>query len=191
RVYTGLNLLLYVFVMNEISLVLNLPSTQPDFDSLFLGSFNQVLSYLERLVGDIGVAHRLAEETFEQVGRYYRKGKTPNQPRSLMYLIATSRAREYLRKGEHQSLWQRMFGGSAEPAVTFTEEDVAALSNGTEQRALSTLETNARVVLLLHDYCHLSYDETARAAGIGRTAVSRELDRARHAFQQAYDYIRF
>ena len=177
--------------MNELSLVLNFSSTQPDFDSLFLSSFNQVLSYLERLVGDIGVAHRLSEETFDQVARYYRKGKTPNEPRSLMYLIATARARDFLRKGEHQSLWQRMFGGSSEPAVAFSEADVAALSNGTEQRALSTLEFNDRAVLLLHDYCELSYDETARAAGIGRSAVSRELDRARHGFQQAYDYIKF
>jgi len=177
--------------MNELSLVLNFSSTQPDFDSLFLSSFNQVLSYLERLVGDIGVAHRLSEETFEQVARYYRKGKTPNEPRSLMYLIATARARDFLRKGEHQSLWQRVFGGSTEPAVAFSESDVSALSNGTEQRALSTLEFNERAVLLLHDYCELSYDETARAAGIGRSAVSRELDRARHGFQHAYDYIKF
>ena len=177
--------------MNELSLVLNFSSTQPDYDSLFLSSFNQVLSYLERLVGDIGVAHRLSEETLEQVARYYRKGKTPNEPRSLMYLIATARARDYLRKGEHRSLWQRMFGGSDEPTINFTEEDVAALSNGTEQRALSTLEFNDRAVLLLHDYCELNYDETARAAGIGRSAVSRELDQARHAFQQAYDYIKF
>ena len=177
--------------MNELSLVLNFSSTQPDFDSLFLSSFNQVLSYLERLVGDIGVAHRLSEETFDQVARYYRKGKTPNEPRSLLYLIATARARDFLRKGEHKSLWQRVFGGDSDPAVTFTEADVAQLNNGTEQRALSTLEFGDRAVLLLHDYCSLNYDETARAAGIGRSAVSRELDRARHAFQQAYDYIKF
>lgn len=177
--------------MNELSLVLNLSSTQPDFDSLFLASFNQVLSYLERLVGDIGVAHRLSEETFDQLARYYRKGKAPNEPRSLMYLIATARAREFLKKGEKQSLWQRMFGGSTEPTVTFNEEHVAALSNGTEQRALSTLEFNSRVVLLLHDYCDLSYDEVARAAAIGRSSVGRDLDSARHEFQQAYDYIKF
>jgi DNA-directed RNA polymerase specialized sigma24 family protein len=177
--------------MNELSLVLNFSSTQPDFDSLFLGSFNQVLSYLERLVGDIGIAHRLSEETFDQVARYYRKEKVPNEPRSLMYLIATSRARDYLRKGDHPTLWQRMFSRAEEPAVAFTEDQVAQLSNGTEQRALSTLEFNDRAVLLLHDYCGLDYDQTARAAGIGRSAVSRELDRARHAFQQAYDYIKF
>ena len=177
--------------MNELSLVLNFSSTQPDFDTLFLASFNQVISYLERLVGDIGVAHRLSEETFEQLARYYRKGKVPNEPRSLMYLIATSRARDYLRKGDHQSVWQRVFNKAASPAVTFTEDEVGPLSHGTEQRALSTLEFSDRAVLLLHDYCDLSYDEVARAAGIGRTAVGRELDRARHGFQQAYDYIKF
>jgi DNA-directed RNA polymerase specialized sigma24 family protein len=177
--------------MNELSLVLNFSSTQPDFDSLFLASFNQVLSYLERLVGDIGVAHRLSEETFEQLGRYYRKGKAPNEPRSLMYLIATARAREYLKRGEKQGLWQRMFGRSTEPAVAFDEDQVAPLSHGTEQRALSTLELSSRVILLLHDYCELNYDEVARAAGTGRSSVVRDLDRARHDFQQAYDYIKF
>ena len=177
--------------MNEMSLVLNFSSTQPDFDSLFIGSFNQVLSYLERLVSDIGVAHRLTEETFDQLARYYRKGRSPNDPRSLMYLVATSRAREHLRKGDHQTLWQRMFGRSEEPAVDFTEDHVSQLGHGTEERALSTLEFNARAVLLLHDYCDLNYDEVARAAGIGRTSVGRDLDRARHDFKQAYDYIKF
>jgi DNA-directed RNA polymerase specialized sigma24 family protein len=177
--------------MNEISLVLKFSSTQPDFDSLFLGSFNQVISYLERLLGDIELAHKLTEETYEHLARYYRKGKAPNDPRSLMYLIATARAREFLRKGERKSVWQRVFGRDQEPAVTFTEEHVSDLGHGTEGRALSTLEFNARAVLLLHDYCELNYDEVARAAGIGRSAVGRELDRARHDFQQAYDYIRF
>ncbi|HEY8739252.1 MAG TPA: hypothetical protein VIN56_01495 [Candidatus Dormibacteraeota bacterium] len=177
--------------MNELSLVLNYSSTQPDFDTLFLASFNQVLSYLERLVGDIGVAHRLTEGTFDEVARYYRKGKTPNEPGSLMYLIATARARDYLRKGDKQTLWQRMFGHATEPTVDFSEDHVAELSNGTEQRALSTLEFNSRVVLLLHDYCELSYDQVARAAAIGRSSVPRDLDRARHEFQQAYDYIKF
>ncbi|MDQ6747338.1 MAG: RNA polymerase sigma factor [Candidatus Dormibacteraeota bacterium] len=177
--------------MNELSLVLNFSSTQPDFDTLFLAYFNQVISYLERLVGDIGVAHRLSEETFSELARYYRKGKTPNEPRSLMYLVATARAREYLKKGDKQSFWQRTFGHAAEPTVEFLEDHVAGLTNGTEQRALSTLEFNSRVVLLLHDYCDLSYDQVARAAAVGRSSVPRDLDRARHAFQQAYDYIKF
>ncbi|MGI8609676.1 MAG: RNA polymerase sigma factor [Candidatus Dormibacteria bacterium] len=171
--------------------MLNFSSTQPDFDTLFLSSFNQVISYLERLVGDIGVAHRLSEETFEQLARYYRKDKVPNQPRSLMYLIATARARDYLRKGEKKTLWQRLFSKSDEPAVIFTEDQVHSLTHGTEQRALSTLEFNDRAILLLKDYCQLSYDEVARAAGIGRSAVGKELDRARHGFQRAYDYIKF
>jgi DNA-directed RNA polymerase specialized sigma24 family protein len=177
--------------MNELSLVLNFSSTQPDFDSLFLASFNQVISYLERLVGDIGVAHRLSEETFEQLARYYRKDKVPNQPRALLYLIATARARDYLRKGDKQTLWQRVFNKHDDPAVEFSDDQVNSLSHGTEQRALSTLEFGDRAILLLHDYCELSYDEVSRAAGIGRSAVGKDLDRARHAFQQAYDYIKF
>lgn len=177
--------------MNELSLVLNFSSTEPDFDTLFLASFNQVISYLERLVGDIGVAHRLSEETFEQLARYYRKGKVPNQPRSLLYLIATSRARDYLRRGDKQSLWQRVFSRSDEPAVSFSDDHVTGLTHGTEQRALSTVDFDDRAILLLHDYCALSYDEVAHATGIGRSAVAKDLDRARHGFQQAYDYIKF
>ena len=177
--------------MNAASLVLNFSSTEPDFDTLFLASFNQVISYLERLVGDIGVAHRLSEETFEQLARYYRKDKVPNQPRALMYLIATARARDYLRKGDRKTLWQRLFSKSDGPAVPFTDDHVRSLSHGTEQRALSTLQFNDRAILLLKDYCELSYDEVARASGIGRSSVSKDLDRARHGFQQAYDYIKF
>jgi DNA-directed RNA polymerase specialized sigma24 family protein len=177
--------------MNELSLVLDASSMQPDFDTLFLASFNRVISYLDRLVGDVGVAHRLSEETFEQVARYYRKGKVPNQPRALMYLIATSRARDHLRNGDKQSLWQRVFSRAGEPAVGFTDDHVTALSHGTEQRALSTIDFTDRAILLLHDYCELTYDEVARATGLGRSAVPKDLDRARHSFQQAYDYIKF
>jgi DNA-directed RNA polymerase specialized sigma24 family protein len=65
------------------------------------------------------------------------------------------------------------------------------LTNDTDQRALTTLEFSSQVVLLLHDFCGLSYDEVAKAAGIGRSSVPRDLDRARHEFKQAYDYIKF
>jgi DNA-directed RNA polymerase specialized sigma24 family protein len=177
--------------MNEISLALNLSSAQPDFDSLFLGYFNQVFSYVHRLVGEIDVAHRLTEKAFDEMARYYRKGHSPNQPRALLYLLATARARDYLRKGEKLPLWQRLFGRPTEPAVVFTVDDVSGLDHDTSQRALGTLEFGVRATLLLHDYCGLSYDEVARAAGTGRTSVARDLDRARHEFKQAYDYIRF
>jgi DNA-directed RNA polymerase specialized sigma24 family protein len=177
--------------MNEISLALNLSSAPPDFDSLFLGYFNQVFSYVHRLVGEIDVAHRLTEKAFDEMARYYRKGHPPNQPRALLYLLATARARDYIRKGEKRSLWQRLFGRPTEPAVVFTVDDVSGLDHDTSQRALGTLEFGVRATLLLHDYCGLSYDEVARAAGTGRTSVARDLDRARHEFKQAYDYIRF
>ena len=65
--------------------------------------------------------------------------------------------------------------------VEFTEEDTSALTNDTAQRAMTTLEFSSQVTLLLHDYCGLTYDEVARAAGIGRSAVPRDLDRARRA----------
>jgi DNA-directed RNA polymerase specialized sigma24 family protein len=177
--------------MNEISLALNLSGAEPDFDSLFLGQFNQVVSYVHRLVGEIPAAHRLSEEAFDEMARYYRKGRTPNQPRTLLYLLATARARDYLRKGDKQPWWRRLLSVRAEPAVEFSEAEVSGLTNDTSQRALGTLDFGARVVLLLHDYCGLSYDEVARAAAIGRTSVPRDLDRARHDFKQAYDYIRF
>lgn len=177
--------------MNEMSLVLERSGAPPDFDSLFLEYFNQVFSYMHRLVGDTTVAHRLAEQSFEEMARYYNKTRLPNQPRALLYLLATARARDYLRKGDKQPLWQKLFVRPAEPAVAFTQDEVSGLMNDTSQRALGTLEFSHRVVLLLRDYCGLSYDEVARAAGIGRSSVSRDLDRARHEFKQAYDYIRF
>lgn len=177
--------------MNELSLVLNVPGTQPNFDELFLSNFNQVFSFELRLVGDIPVAHRLAEETFDELARYYRKGRPPSEARALLYLLATARAREYLRHGDRQTLWQRLFSRTQEPAVEFTEDQVSGVNQDTNQRALNTLEFPSQVVLLLHDYCGLSYDDVARAAGIGRSSVSRDLDRARHEFKQAYDYIKF
>jgi DNA-directed RNA polymerase specialized sigma24 family protein len=177
--------------MNELSLVLNVPSTQPGFDQLFLEHFNQVLSYELRLVGDVAAAHRLTEETYNELAGYYRKGRLPNDPRSLLYLLATTRAREYLKHGDHQGFFQRLFAKPEEPAVEFTEEHISALTNDTDQRALTTLEFSSQVVLLLHDFCGLSYDEVAKAAGIGRSSVPRDLDRARHEFKQAYDYIKF
>jgi DNA-directed RNA polymerase specialized sigma24 family protein len=177
--------------MNEISLALNLSSAEPDFDSLFLGYFNQVFSYVHRLVGELPAAHRLSEETFDEMARYYRKSRTPNQPRTLLYLLATARARDYLRRGDNQPWWRRVVSRPQDLNVKFSEAEVIGLTNDTGQRALGTLEFGARVVLLLHDYCGLSYDDVARAAAVGRTSVPRDLDRARHEFKQAYDYIRF
>src|SRR4030081_1534632 len=103
--------------MNELSMVLAMPSAAISYDSLFVDHFNQVLSYAHRLVGDVGAAHRIAEETFAETAHYYRKGRQPNQPRALLYLLATSRAREFLRKGEKRSLVQRIFRRDAEPVL--------------------------------------------------------------------------
>lgn len=177
--------------MNELSLVLNMPSTEPAFDQLFLELFNQVFSYELRLVGEVAVAHKLTEETYAALARYYRKGKAPNEPKALLFLLATARAREYLKKGDHQSFFRRFFAKPDEPTVEFTEIHVSGLTSDTSQRALSTLEFNSQVVLLLHDYCGLSYAEVSHAAAIGRSAVPRDLDRARREFKQAYDYIKF
>ena len=177
--------------MNELSLVLNVPSAQPDFDQLFIDHFNQVFSYELRLVGDVATAHKLTEESYAELGRYFRDGKVPSEPRALLYLLATARARNHLRHGDRQGFLQRIFSRAEEPLVEFIEEHVSALTNDTDQRALTTLEFTSQVVLLLHDYCGLTYDEVARAAGIGRSSVPRDLDRARHEFKQAYDYIRF
>ena len=167
------------------------PDTGPGFEPLLLDQFNLVLSYTQRLVGDIGQAHRLTEASFTEVARYYRRGRTPNQPRALLYLVATSRAREFLKKGHKRSIKDRLTRRHEVPIVGFTEDDVDGLGNDTSQRALSTLELDDRVVLLLHDYCGLSYEEVARAAGTAKGAVARDLDSARRAFKQAYDYIKF
>jgi len=177
--------------MNEASMAYAMDAPDQSFESLVLEYFNQVLSYLHRIVGDIAEAHRLTETTFAEMARYYRKGKTPNHPRALLFLLATARAREFLKKGNKRGLVDRLFKHEAEPVVEFGEEDIRGLANDTSQRALSTLEFNDKAVLLLHDYCGLSYDEVARAAGIGRSAVGRDLERARQSFKQAYDYIKF
>jgi len=177
--------------MNELSMVLAVSQATPSFDSLFLTEFNQIFGYVQRLVGDLAAAHRLTEESFHQLARYYRKGRKPIEARALLYLIATQRAREQARKGDKRSLVQRLFARGEAPLVEFAAEDTRGLATDTSQRALSTLEFGSRVVLLLHDYCGLSYSETARAAGIGKSAAARELDRARHEFKQAYDYIKF
>ena len=168
-----------------------MPTTQQSYDSLFVEHFNQVLSYTQRLVGDISTAHRITEEVFAEAARYYRKGKSPSQPRALLYLLATARSREFLRKGNRKSLLQRIFSRDQPPVVQFTEAEAAGLSSDTSQRALSTLDFGDRVVVLLHDYCGLTYEEVARAADIGRSSVARDPDRARHQFKQAYDYIKF
>jgi DNA-directed RNA polymerase specialized sigma24 family protein len=177
--------------MNAQSMALAMPGFQPGFDELVYEHFNQVLSYVHRLVGDMAVAHRIAEASFREAARYYRRGKSPGEPRSLLYLLATSRAREYVRKGDRQGLVARVLHRRPGPVVEFSEEDCRALITDTSQRALSTLEWGDRVVLLLHDYCGLNYAEVARAGGVGRSSVPRDLDRARHEFKQAYDYIKF
>jgi DNA-directed RNA polymerase specialized sigma24 family protein len=177
--------------MNELTMAFAPPDSGPGFEPLLLDHFNLVLSYIQRLVGDIGQAHRLTEATFAEVARYYRKGRTPNQPRALLFLLATARAREYLKKGHKRSLKDRLMGKQEIPVVGFTEDDVSGLASDTSQRALSTLELDQRVVLLLHDYCGLSYEEVGKAAGAAKGAVARDLDAARHAFKQAYDYIKF
>jgi RNA polymerase sigma-70 factor, ECF subfamily len=162
------------------------------FDSLVQRYRNDLVGYLYRMVDNHAVAEELAQETFLRAYRSRAGYKATAKFTTWLYSIAIrlalnwlrdnrSRRREEPLEGLLQDGMPRQFADSAPLAeqVMINHDAVRAV-----RRAVAELPDRQRVVVLMHKYRDMTYDEIAAELGCTPQAVKSMLFRAHSALRE-------
>jgi len=175
-----------------------------------------ILNYIYRLVGDPDVAEDLTQETYIKAWRALERldldvAAEPRR-RAWLYRIAHNTATDHLRRrGRLKWLsldawraWGRSEAGAGLRAHDaagrplegplahglVAEDPATRLAAGGELRqALASLTAEQRQVLWLFTQAGLNADEVAEVLGIQSAAARKRHQRAREAFQAAWDAV--
>jgi RNA polymerase sigma-70 factor (ECF subfamily) len=155
-----------------------------DWEDVYRASHADVVRYLYRKVWDAERAQELAQEVFVRV-----LGQQPDNPRALVFTVATNLARDearsVIRRRKHLSLMRS--DTDALVSATPNPEQSAEMNEQTRmvEHALDQLSERDRDVLLLWD-AGLSYTEIAEQTGLAIGAIGTTLGRARKRLVDAY-----
>ncbi len=148
-----------------------------------------ILNYIWRLVGDTDVAEDLTQDTFFKAWRALDRlelgDEAETRQRAWLYRIAHNTAADHLRR-KARVRWlsletlRGIGGGNPAREVEFREP---------LQRTLDALSDDQRQVLLLFNQHGLSAEEVADVLGISEAAARKRRQRARSAFETAYEQI--
>jgi RNA polymerase sigma-70 factor (ECF subfamily) len=158
-----------------------------------LSAFNRIVQRYEsqvhnvaaRILGDLGAAEDVAQETFisahRAIGRF-RGGSL----RAWLLRIASNHSYDHIRAARRrpeQPLDDAVLnrGDSAPSGETSPEQTALKRELRAEiQRAIASLPFDQRTALVLVDIQGLSYEETAEATSVSLGTVKSRLSRARH-----------
>jgi RNA polymerase sigma-70 factor (ECF subfamily) len=157
-----------------------------DWAEVYRNTYQDLVRYLYRKVWDADRAQDMAQEVFVRALDH-----TPENPRALLFTIATNLARDeartVIRRRKHLALIQAETEPAvtpADPVDTMEREERAAAA----RRALDELSERDREVLLLWD-AGLSYTEIAERTGLAVGAIGTTLSRARRRLAAAYEEL--
>jgi RNA polymerase sigma-70 factor (ECF subfamily) len=151
-----------------------------------------IYSFLVRLCGHRDVADDLFQETFLQLARHAPRLRPDTELAAWLYTVARNRYRSYRRT----ALWRRLRllalgpgGGAAQgtgPAAPSTPLEHALHGDLSRQleRALQTLPTPQREVLLLVGVQGVEQEAAAAILGLSSAALRQRLARARAQVQE-------
>lgn len=148
-----------------------------------------ILNYIWRMVGDPEVAEDLTQDSFLKAWRALNRLELGEDAearrRAWLYRIAHNTAADHLRR-KARLRWislEAMWGiGEGDPTHEVEVREPLV-------RTLDVLSDDHRQVLLLFEQHGLSSEEVASVLGISDTAARKRRQRARNAFQTAYDRI--
>lgn len=148
-----------------------------------------ILNYIWRMVGDPEVAEDLTQDSFLKAWRALNRLELGEDAearrRAWLYRIAHNTAADHLRrKARLRWISFEAVRGIGEGDPTHEVEVREPLV-----RTLDALSDDHRQVLLLFEQHGLSSEEVASVLGISDTAARKRRQRARNAFQTAYDRI--
>ncbi len=156
---------------------------------------DRVYNLIYRLLGDREEARDVSQEVFVTVFKSIQSFRGDSRLSTWLYRVSANHAKnriKYLRRraaDRKQSLDDTFesdmnLGGHTQPP----RPDGLAIGHELErivQRALASLDEDHRVVIVLRDVEHLSYDEVAEITGLTMGTVKSRLHRARTALRDA------
>ena len=170
----------------DASLVVGSRIDPARFGEIFDRHFGAIHRYLGRRVGG-QLADELAAETFLEAfrtrGRY---DESYPDARPWLYGIAANLLRHHRREERRRLMAYQRTGVDrwADPSEESDRRVDAAASGPAIARALVSLRTGDRDVLLLFAWGELTYEEIARALGIPIGTVRSRLNRARRRVRE-------
>ena len=164
------------------------------FSELVLLYQNKVFTLAYRMLGDRGEAEDLAQEVFLQVLRSIITFRGESKLSTWIYRIAINQChnrRKYLGRRGHNKNAEfdtvDEVGASANTASQIARPDAVLEGAQLEEAlrmALSKLDEEHRVIVILRDIEDMSYDEIATVTGLAEGTVKSRLHRGRMALKQ-------
>ncbi|MBV1853141.1 sigma-70 family RNA polymerase sigma factor [Catellatospora sp. NEAU-YM18] len=150
----------------------------------------RIVAALARLVGDVGLAEELAQDTFVIALEQWAEGGVPEHPGSWLMATAKHRAVDLLRR---QSTYRRKLAEVGRATPEAEDPDLAAelddyVGDDLLRLIFTTchpvLSTEARVALTLRLLGGLTTEEIARAYLVPEATVGRRITRAKRTLAE-------
>lgn len=163
------------------------------FDELVLRYKREMVTYLERMVGDAGWAEDLAQDVFLKV--YLKAGAFRARARfsTWLYRIAHNRAVDFLKRRKHEP--RLVLHGARETGADDREMPILDARGGPQECSsrrelegkildvVNGMDEKYRTVFVLCAMQRLSYEEAAEVTDLPVKTVSSRLCRARKLFR--------
>ena len=165
------------------------------YEEIFKRYRGRIYNLLYRIVSDEGDAADLTQEVFVKVFRMLPSLKAHRAFNSWLRKVATNSALDYLRKHSHmrtESLDEKTVLGDDQtvdreiPSWEDNPEKAVETSNLQEvvQRAISSLDDDHRMVVVLHHLEGLDVHDIAKTLGVPEGTVKSRLARAREQLKR-------
>ncbi len=159
-----------------------------NFDAIIDEYERPIFNVIYRLVGDLEEAADLTQETFVAAYRSMPGFRGDASAYTWLYRIAVNRCKNVFKQRDRRRAHmspeiEADLDLDQIPAPQDTNEPAAVLERkelrDRVERAISELPFDYRIVAVLRDLHGLSYEETARAAGLSIDVVRTRIARAR------------
>ena len=150
------------------------------FDALFERYRDPVWRFFRRRVTDAGRAEELAQDTFVAVLDAARRYESRGTFRSFLFGIAYN----VLQADRRKAVFRQSTLIEIEPMDRCSADPDAVIW---VRHALTTLDQDAREILMLREYEQLSYEEIAEIRQAPLNTIRSQLFRARAALKAALD----
>lgn len=138
---------------------------------------DEIRAFLRRRLGDVDDAEDLTQEAFLRAQRSGNVDRLEN-PRAYLFRIAENLARDLLRRrrlGVFDHSREVDTSEVAYPAPSPEDRAQARQELAALSRAVAGLSPRVRQALILHKFCHLSYNQVATVLGISPKTVEKHL----------------
>lgn len=162
------------------------PGSTDEFRRFYDRHYWTVVEFVSRRVASAHDVDELVNSVFTIA--WHKRGDIPAEPRDREWLLLVARHKvANFQRGIGR--WEKLIDRLSRirnPAASATVDDVAVV-NDVAIRALKTLRSTHREVLMLIAWDGLNYAEAAAVLGCSTNVFGVRLHRARQAFARAYE----